>query len=659
MSQSENRVPVTHPDTENRIPTIEDVHDDLEDTEVGRPPADAGALPGAVAALTNPRLSPEAPPFVPVSPSLSLSSNLQRGEAGSALPPPPSAEREAVLRRSRAARLAVLPLLTYASRPAPEHKRAGLLTSAQEQCSMLLEVLAQLDEIPATLEEAGRVKADLLLLYQVLDNLEAAAPASQPAAPPPTVPAHAAQDPVYTPSARKPTPPASVELLIRQASDTADALDALAVSYLDIHSCPPTLEAEIVVVTEKLKLMESEYSNLTRRANTVEPRIQSEGLTEQSHRLYEASMAAESARVAATNAALEWRTKAGLLTSGKKGTSYRRDVRPPTFEPKEYREYTVYEFRADWDDFMASADLTTEGALRVLKDSVTKPTQLELKHLEDIEEVFAYLIAKYGDVRALISARKTYFRNLPQCKESFTHFEQRDWLAAVKVKLDSITKLCTQHKLLSHLHHSDIIEDVLAKMSTKAQRPWEKLVEANINESGVVPEEVRLGMLRQLITSQIKLCSAAFATVGAARATKKDEPKLQAEAKPPTGSQQKMSAKSNNKQTNVATPAVLYSGGNGINGNNPSSSGGKKQHRGGKGNYGGSQKNGANPASPDLRCGLCSKEHTTCSTARSSSPLSSWAAMEQQQSTTPALDACLWRRDGTAEVRAPMKGSTP
>ena len=383
----------------------------------------------------------------------------------------------------------------------------GRMAAATECRKKLAEFLVELEAERVPLEQGERTHRQ-----------EAAAAAAAAAA----VPDHSQRHPV----------------ILRRAAATVQELELIEGEVEKLLMNGPKTDEELYGKLERLQGLDERRSAALDDGKELIKLTLEHNLLNDSAGLEKAISVSRSSKTKAQDNILEWRKQAGLWTEKKKRGTGRTDLKAPTFSPSLVTTVTVYEFKKEWIDYRSAMDLSTEEALKSLKQAIQQPSRGDIINLKSEEEVFAYLVKHYGNPMMLLNAREKEVRGWSNCRG--TDLAQREWLVQAKSKLESLVRMCRDHEIERYLHFSSVAGEVQSKFPPELTKDFKLVLKKHLSPSGILEKEKIIGLLIEFLEDKILDCTLGVNLdivnyLGSSKSPENAEPSKQQQQQQPYG----------------------------------------------------------------------------------------------------------------------------
>ena len=164
------------------------------------------------------------------------------------------------------------------------------------------------------------------------------------------------------------------------------------------------------------------------------------------------------------------------------------DIKPPEFKGETNEKLDYFSFKAEFDKYISTKNVSTQEILRVLQQTCLQGRAQDIcRDLETLDEVWVRMKQSYGNPKIIFNNKVEEIKKLGQCRGS--HANKRDWGIIVVSKLRNLEKVCSQHKILNDLYYSPMIEEIRRSLPQKPHELFCKRLE-EIDEFGNVSKDV-------------------------------------------------------------------------------------------------------------------------------------------------------------------------
>ena len=145
-------------------------------------------------------------------------------------------------------------------------------------------------------------------------------------------------------------------------------------------------------------------------------------------------------------------------------------VPPPKFGGLVSDDY--FDFIEKYEAYVDSQNFSTLDQLKTLKETcLTGVVRAACEPMTSEAEVLRYIKGLYGLPRTLLDNKLKEFKKLGKCPGTPAQ-ERRDWLILAVNQMDTLLRICTKHRLLSPLYHSNVAQEFYVALPYTLQRDY-------------------------------------------------------------------------------------------------------------------------------------------------------------------------------------------
>jgi len=292
----------------------------------------------------------------------------------------------------------------------------------------------------------------------------------------------------------------------RKVKLAADELKSVVDAFEEFVAQKPKTDEELFEKVDQLRVLEGRHDAAAAEAKETARLALEFNLILESGELEDDAKAARNQKQHGHDAVVRWRREAGVWTE-KRRRGDRGEVKAPTFTAGISSKMTVYEFEKEWNEYSQAMEYSKAEAVKMLKQAIQPPTKGDVADFETVEAIFEHLKKHHGNPMMLLHAKEQEVRGWERC--TGTAIQQREWLVRAKGRLQSIVKMCKDHKIEEYLHFSTVAGDIQSKFSPDIVQDYQFELLKHMNSGGNVDREKMIGILTTFLERRILLCTLA------------------------------------------------------------------------------------------------------------------------------------------------------